>query len=45
MSLVPITSDLAGYAAFWQAVIWRVIVGLMLALSPVYVLLYLIWKK
>ncbi len=42
---VPITSDLAGYAAFWSRVVACIVVSLGVLLAPVYVLLFLIWRK
>jgi len=40
---VPVTSDLAGYVAFWRAMGWWGVVALVVALAPVYVGLGLIW--
>ncbi len=42
---VPITSDLAGYALFWDRMIWRLIVSLALISLPIDVLLFMLWRK
>ncbi len=43
--MVPITSDLAGYAEFWSRAIWRLILALFLISLPIDALLFLIWRK
>jgi len=43
--MTPITSDLEGYAVFWNRLIWRLLIGLGLLLLPVYLALYAIWRK
>jgi len=43
--MVPVTSDLAGYVAYWNRTLVYVGVGAFLLLTPVYVLLYRLWRK
>lgn len=43
--MVPITSDLAGYAEFWSRALWRLILALFVISLPIDVLLWLIWRK
>ena len=43
--MVPITSDLAGYATFWEAWLIRIACGAGVFGVTVIVLLYLIYRK
>lgn len=45
MSTVPITSDLAGYARFWDTWLTRAAVGASVWAVAVLVLLFAMWRK
>lgn len=42
---VPITSDLAGYALYWDTRIAEIGLGVIITLAPIYILLYRILHK
>ena len=44
-TMVPITSDLAGYATFWRRAVAVLAAALVLAQVPTWVLLWLMWKS
>lgn len=43
--IVPITSDLAGYAAFWTRIVVAVAIPLIVSLVGIFLMLVLIYRK
>lgn len=43
--IVPVTSDLSGYAAFWRQAIAVALLALLALVAPIYLLLYLIYRQ